>query len=373
MITQEDLQELLAFNAEGAQVLSLYLDADTSQQTSETIKLQVRTMLKDSDGFDADAAGIERYLDFSHDWGIPGLAIFSCAPRDFFRAYPSAISFRNRLRTGRRPHLKPLSHLLDYYAYYGVIVIDRVGARFFEYHLGELQKFAGTLGDDVRKQKLGGGSARGGGATSATGQRGGQGGRHEEEVASRNMREAAEAAQKFFANRPIRRLFVGGTVENVAQFRESLSKQLQSRIAGTFAVDTNAGEHEIHELALELLEQANADREKKVVSTLITTAAKGGSAVTGLDATLRSLGEGRVQTLVVSDGLRSSGFYDENSKFLSVYETDPTPYGDSELVAVDDVIEEAVLSTFEQGGTVEVIRDNPDLENAGQIGALLRY
>ena len=348
MITQEDLQELLAFNAEGAQVLSLYLDADTSQQTSETIKLQVRTMLKESDGYDADAAGIERYLDFSHDWGIPGLAIFSCAPQDFFRAYPSAISFRNRLRTGRRPHIKPLSHLLDYYAYYGVIVIDRVGARFFEYHLGELQKFAGSLGDDVRKQKLGGGSARGGGATSATGQRGGSG----ESSGEDRAREAAEAAQKFFANRPIRRLFVGGTVENVAQFRENLSKQLQSRIAGTFAVDSNAGEREIHELALEFLEQANADREKKVV---------------------RSIGEGRVQTLVVSDGFRSSGFYDENSKFLSVYETDPTPYGDSELVAVDDIIEEAVLNTFEQGGTVEVIRDNPALENAGQIGALLRY
>jgi len=373
MITQEDLQELLAFDAEGAQVLSLYLDADTSQQTSETIKLQVRTMLKDSDGFDADAAGIERYLDFTHDWGIPGLAIFSCAPRDFFRAYPSAISFRNRMRTGRRPHLKPLSHLLDYYAYYGVIVIDRVGARFFEYHLGELQKFASTLGDDVRKQKLGGGSARGGGSTSATGQRGGQGGRHEEEVASRNMREAAEAAQKFFANQPIRRLFVGGTVENVAQFRENLSKQLQSRIAGTFPVDANAGERVVHELALDLLQQANSEREQKVVSALITTAAKGGSAVTGLDATLRSVGEGRVQTLVVSDGFRSPGFYDENSKFLTVYETDPTPYGDAELLAVEDVIEEAVLNTFEQGGTVEVIRDNPELENAGQIGALLRY
>ena len=42
MITQSDLQELLAFDAEGARVLSLYLDADTSHQTSETVKLQVR-------------------------------------------------------------------------------------------------------------------------------------------------------------------------------------------------------------------------------------------------------------------------------------------------------------------------------------------
>lgn len=373
MITQEDLQELLAFNAEGAEVLSLYLDADTSQQTSETVKLHVRSMLKDISGLDADASAIEAYLDFSHDWGIPGLAMFSCADRDYFRAYPSALSFRNRLRIGRRPHLKPLSHLLDYYAYYGVIVVDRVGARFFEYHMGELQKVAGTMGDDVRKLKLGGGSARGGGATSATGQRGGQGGRHEEEVALRNMRDAADAAQNFFANRPIRRLFVGGTAENVPQFRENLSKQLQSRIAGTFAVGMNAGEREIHQLALGLLEQANTEREGKLVRNLITTAAKGGNAVVGLDPTLRSVGEGRVQTLVISDGYQTPGYFDENSKYLTVHENDTAPFGESQLVAVDDVIEEAVSNTFEQGGTVEVIRDNPDLEKAGQIGALLRY
>jgi len=373
MITQEDLQELLAFNAADAAVLSLYLDADTAQQTSETVKLHVRAMLKETDGFEDDAAVIERYLDFSHDWGIPGLALFSCAPCDFFRAYPSAIAFKNRIRTGRRPHLKPLSHLLEYYAYYGVIVVDRVGARFFEYHMGELQKVAGTMGDDIRKLKHGGGSARGGGAISATGQRGGQGGRHEEEVALRNMRDAAEAAQKFFANRPIRRLFIGGTAENVAQFREILSKQSQSRIAGTFAVDMNAGEREIHQLAQSLLQQANAEREEKVVRNLITTAAKGGNAIIGLDPTLKSIGEGRVQTLVISDGFRVSGYVDENSKYLTAHETDSSPYGESQLLAVDDVIEEAVSNTLEQGGTVEIIKDSEELEQAGQIGALLRY
>jgi peptide chain release factor subunit 1 len=373
MITQEDLQELLAFDSEGGAVLSLYLDADTAQQTSETVKLHVRAMLKEVDGFEDDAEAIERYLDYSHDWGIPGLALFSCVPCDFFRAYPSAIPFKNRIRTGRRPHVKPLSHLLEYYAYYGVIVVDRVGARFFEYHMGELQKVAGTLGDDVRKQKLGGGSARSGGSTSATGQRGGQGGRHEEEVALRNMRDAAEAAQKFFANRPIRRLFIGGTAENMAQFRENLSKQYQSRIAGTFAVDMNAGEREIHQIAQSLLRQANAERELKVVNNLITTAAKGGNAITGLDQTLKSIGEGRVQTLVISDGFRAPGFVDENSKFLTARAAESSPFGDNPLIAVDDVIEEAVTNTLEQGGTVEVIGENEELEQAGRIGALLRY
>ena len=373
MVTQEDLQELLAFDAEGAKVISLYLDSDTSQQTSETVKLQVRTMFKDVSGLEDDAAVVERYLDYSHDWGIPGLAMFSCADRDFFRAYPAAISFRNRMQIGRRPHVKPLSHLLDYYAHYAVVVVDRVGAQFFEYHLGELQKVAGTMGEDVRKQKHGGGSARSGGTTTATGQRGGQSGKHEEEVAQRNMREAAEAAQMFFANRPIRRLFLGGTAENVAQFRENLSKQLQSRVAGTFAVDMNAREREVHQLALGLLEQANTEREEKVVQNLITTAAKGGNAITGLDPTLRKIGEGRVQTLIISDGFRVPGYIDENSKYLTVHENAASPFGDSQLVAVEDVIEEAVSNTLGQGGTVEVVKENPDLEKIGQIGALLRY
>lgn len=373
MISREDLQELLAFDSKGAHVVSLYLNGDTSQQTSETIKLQVRTMFKDIEGQDLDAAAIERYLDFSHDWGIPGLALFSCADRDFFRAYPSAIGFRNRIRIGRRPHLKPFTHLLDYYANYGVIVVDRVGTRLFAYHLGELQKAAETEGDDVRKLKHGGGSARGGGATSATGQRGGQGARREEEVALRNMRDAAIVAQQFFGSRPIRRLFIGGTAENVAQFREQLSKQMQSRIAGTFAVDMNANEREVHERSLELLRQANTEREQKLVKTMITAAAKGGNAVVGLDPTLKSIGEGRVQTLVISDGYRMPGYIDENSSFLTVYERTALPSADSRLIAVSDVIEEAVSHTMDQGGSVEVIMDNPELEQAGQIGALLRY
>jgi peptide chain release factor subunit 1 len=330
-------------------------------------------MLKDINDLDADAETIERYLDFSHDWGIPGLALFSCSDRDFFRAYPTAIGFRNRLRVSRKPHLKPLTHLLDYYAYYGVIVVDRIGARFFEYHLGEVQKVAVITGDDVRKLKHGGGSTRGGGTISAGGQRGGQGGRDEEEVASRNMRDSAIAAQKFFANRPIRRLFIGGTAKNVAQFRENLSKQMQSRIAGTFAVDMSAGEHELHQRALELLKEANSERETKLVQNLITTAAKGGNAVVGLDPTLKGIGEGRVQTLVISDGYRTPGFIDEQSKYLTVYEGDSLPFAESKLVAVDDVIEEAVSNTIELGGTVEIIGGNPDLEKAGQIGALLRY
>jgi peptide chain release factor subunit 1 len=371
MIRQEDVQELLALDAGDSLVTSLYLDVDTGQQSSEVIKKQARALMKQEGVGEKDAAAIEQYLDLTYDWTKPGLAIFASDDNDYFRAFPSAIAFRNRVRVGPRPYVKPLNHLLDHYAHYGVAVVDRIGAKFFEYHLGELQDAGGTMGDDVRKLKLGGGSARGGGATSATGKRGGQGGRHEEEVVNRNMRDAAAAAGRFFAGKPIRRLFLGGTAENVALYRENLSKQLQSCIAGTFPADMTAGEHEIRERSLALLYDANAERERKMVKTMITTAAKGGNAVIGLDATLKALNDGRVQTLVVSDGYRAGGYTDENMNYLSAYEGD-SPYG-ATMVVMDDVVGAAVSRAMELGGNVEIITEDEALEEAGKIGALLRY
>jgi peptide chain release factor subunit 1 len=371
MFTQDQLQDLLDFDANGADVVSVYLDTDCSQQTAETIRIQVRGMLRELNGtYSEDVEVIERYLDLSYDWSKPGLALFSAAESDYFRSFPVAVTFRNRLRVGRRPYVKPLAHLLDHYAYYGVILIDRVGGRFFEYHLGELQNSAGVMGEDVRHLKKGSGS-------SAVGMRGGargvQGGsRHEDEVVQRNMREAAAEAGRFFSNKPIRRLYIGGTAENVAQFRELLSKQLQSRIAGTFAMDMTAGEHEVSKQTLAMLNESNAVRERKLVESMIAANARGANAAVGLDDTLQAVSDKRVDTLIISDGLRVPGYVEDDSGFV-VANLARSPLSDQELQEVPDVIDSAVAYTMSQGGHVEVINDNPDLESVGRIGAILRY
>lgn len=372
MFTQDHLQELLSFEANSAGVVSVYLDTDCSQQPADTIKLQVRGMLRSLDAeHNKDAEVIERYLDHSYDWTKPGLALFSSAEKEFFQAHPVAVAFRNRLRVGPKAYVKPLAHLLDHYASYGVILIDRVGARFFEYHLGELQAKEGTMGEDVRKVKKGSSSStmgvRGGGSRGVDG-----GSRHEEEVVQRNMRDAADAAATFFAKRPIRRLFVGGTAENVAQFRELLPKSLQSRIAGTFAIDMNAPEHEVRDLALDLLTEANEERENRLVQQMITTHAKGGSAAVGLDDTLQAVSDKRVQTLIISDGFNAPGYVHDETGFV-VANLARSPFTDGDLREVADVVNEAVALTMAQGGHVEIISDNPDLEGAGRIGAVLRY
>ncbi|MGH2536818.1 MAG: hypothetical protein ACRDHL_05445 [Candidatus Promineifilaceae bacterium] len=371
MITQAELEDLVAFSAPDGRTVSLYLDTDTGELPQEQIKLQARSLLKEADDIESDAERILEYLDFSYDWSKPGLALFSNAGQNFFRSYPAAVAFRNRMRLGARPHVKPLNHLLDHYAHYGVIALDKVGAQFYEYHLGELQDNGQTMGDDVRKVKHGGGSARAAGGAAASGRRGGAGDRHEEEVSQRNLREAATAAQAFFARKPIRRLFLAGTAENVAQFRDYLPKQLQSCLAGSFAHDMDAGEPAVRARSLGLLHEANARREQELVRTLITAAAKGGNAVVGLEDTLSKVSQRRVQTLVISDGYRAPGYLDEASATLSSRE-DGTPEGAAPR-RLEDVVEAAVAQTIGSGGRVEIISDNQELEDAGRIGAVLRY
>lgn len=370
MFSQEHMQELVTYEGNGGGVVSVYLDTDNTRQSVEAIKLTARGLLKEVQSqHEKEAQAIERYLDLSYDWSKPGLALFCGKGGDFFRAYQSPVAFRNRVRLSARPYVKPLAHLLDHYAHFGVILVDRVGGRFYEYHLGELQAADSYTGEEVRRIKDGVGS-------SAVGRRGGNsgpgGGKHEDEVALRNMRECAAAANQFFAERPIRRLFLGGTNENVAQFRDLLSKQLLSCLAGSFPMDIDAGESEVRQRALNLLREVNAERESKLVDRLLTLNAQGANAVVGLDETLQAISEKRVDTLIISDGFRVPGYIQDSSGYL-VANLTRSPLAESELAEAADVVEAAVAQTVSQGGHVEVIAENPYLENAGRIGAILRY
>ena len=82
--------------------------------------------------------------------------------------------------------------------------------------------------------------------------------------------------------------------------------------------------------------------------------------------------QGRVQTLIVSDGYRAPGFVEQEAGTLSVYETVSTPF-DHPMKPVEDVVEAAVNQAMDMGGKVELISDNQELDRAGRIGAILRY
>lgn len=366
MLTESDLQELISFQP-NEPVLSIYLNTDPSEGNAEVYRLRLRTMLKDVD-MPKDVAAIEEYFQHQYDWSGRSVVVFSCASKDFFRAYSLAIPMRDRVRINHAPHVKPLANLLDSYGGYGVALVDKQGIRLFYFHLGESGEQEGMLGESIKRTKRGG-------ASSYPGRRGGTAGQtnYVDEVTERNMKEAAEFATRFFQDHNVRRVLIGGTEDNVAQFRSFLPKSWQSLVVGSFPSSMTASKNEVLNRALQIGQEAEIRREKRLLNHLVTSAAKKHGAVLGLDETLQALQEGKIQTLVINEGYREAGFQCQGCGYLTGIEMPTCPYCGGSFALQPDVVEVAIRRVMKQGGEVEFVHpDNAEKKFKG-IGAILRY
>jgi len=365
MLTDSALRELLNYTSPDP-VLSVYLNTDMTEGSADAIKLHLRTLLKEVE-LPEDEAAILKYFEHERQWTGRSVAMFSCAPRGFFRAYPLAMPIHSLVFAGGQPYVKPLADLLDAYGGYGVVLIDKQGGRLFLFHLGELKEQEGILGEEVRHTKRGGSSA-------LPGRRGGTAGqtRYAEEVADRNIKEAVDFATHFFEENHVRRILIGGTDDNVANFRHHLPKAWQSLIVGTFPMSMTAKHNEVLARALEIGGQAEQQREKRLVESAITAAAKGGNGVVRLDDTLDAVQSGSVQTLIIQEGFRAPGYQCQGCQYITTQKLDICPFCGKRFTQIQDAVELAVRRVMQAGGDVEVVHGNPQLEKAG-IAGLLRY
>ena len=365
MFTDSVLRELLNYSSPDP-VLSVYMNTDMTEGTADALKLRLRTLLKEAH-LPEDEAAILRYFELEREWTGRSIAMFSCAAQGYFRAFPIAVPIRSRVFVGEQPYVKPLADLLDAYGGYGVALVDKQGARLFQFHLGELKEQEGILGKEVRHTKRGG-------ASSIFGRLGGIGrkSRRSEQTIARNLKESAEFAAKFFDENHVRRILIGGTEKNVKQFKSHLPKAWQSLVVGTFPISMSAHPDEVQKKALEIGQQAERRREMRLVESMITSAAKGADGVVRMDDTLSAVHEGRVQTLIVKEGYRAQGFQCQGCGYITTQKLEVCLFCGKSFAQIQDAVEMAVRKVMKDGGDVEIVYENPKLEEIG-IGGVLRY
>lgn len=368
MFEPEALQELLAYRP-ATSVLSAYLDLNP-QRSSEALRLELQRLLSPYQGEAAhDVRAMVQQFEADPTRQGRSLAMFSHQAGGYFRAFPLAVPVRNRARLLDRPYVKPLADLFDRYGYYGVAVVDQQSARLFSFHLGELREQEGHEGESIRHTKRGG-------ASTFPGRRGGVAGRtrHTRETADRNLREAARTAAEFFVSNKVRRVLLGGTPANVGRFQAFLPRAWLSLVVGEFPIDVDAAPAEVLRRAMTVAEQAEGRSEAELVEAVVTAAAKGADGVVRLDPTLQAVHEGRVMTLLVRDGFRAPGFRCTRCGFLTALRpTGDCPYCGASFEEIGDAVELAVRRVWREGGEVEVVGPEAGLEQAGSVGARLRY
>lgn len=368
MLDEQDLQKLVRYRAKGP-VLSVYLNTDPSTGSAESHKLRLRQLIKNYEHESPeDVERVHRYIEHEFAGGGRSLAMFSSSTEGFFKDLTLSLPVRDRARLLDRPYVKPLVDLYENYGHMGVVLIDQQGARLFHFHMGDIIEQEGTMGEEIRKTKHGGGSQ-------AAGRRGGSAGqsRYTEEAAERNLRASANFAARFFSKNQIRRVIIGGTEENVAHFVDLLPKTWRSLVMGSFPVEMSASHAQVFQKAMAIAQQSEGEAETHLVKAVITAAAKGGEGVIRLDDTLQAVHAGQVQTLLICEGFQAPGYRCRGCEYLTAQSLETCPFCGERFDKIPDAVEMAVRKVIRDGGEVLVLRDSPKLQESGGIGAQLRY
>jgi len=365
MFSKKDLQILLDYSEEG-QVLSLFLHTDPSKVNSVAVKLKLRNLLK-AVNLPKDTQAVEDFINLEYDWSARGLAVFSNQDADFFKTYQFGLSVPNNLFIGKQPVLRPIVQLLDTFSNWGVVLVDKQGARLFSFNLGEMGEVEEIIGEDVKQAKRGGGNAmpgrQGGSSVSAK----------VENIIDRNIKDVIKFATDFFSQLHIRRIMIGGTDDNIARFKEELPKSWQSLVVGEFPMSMSVSHSEVLIQATETIHAAQKKLNNSLIDQAITLSAKGSAGVTGLIDTLNAIREGRVRTLLVSQNYEREGFHCMGCGYLTIQEINRCPFCGSTFERIETAVEPAVREVLLKNADVKVVEDNEKLENAGHIMAILRY
>jgi peptide chain release factor subunit 1 len=152
-----------------------------------------------------------------------------------------------------------------------------------------------------------------------------------------------------------------------------LPKAMRDKVIGSFTIDPGAPVSEVHDRSMDLIEGMAKEREDRLVEELIAGWKRGSGAAAGLSDAMAALQEHRAGILLVAAGYEASGYRCKNCRFLMLAEREECPLCGGEVGHVDDLVETLTHRALEQGVEVEIVRGNQDLEEAGCVGALLRY
>jgi len=379
MISSADIRKLLNFKGDGYKVCSFYLNVDGSKYTPRDYETLAKDLIKERrlqlqgedlpppvrQSLEEDFEKIERFVrqGFQRN-NSRGLAIFSCAGKDFWQVYPLPRPVKNAFILGSDPYIRPLTVLLDEYHRYCLTLVSRNKARIFEVYLGEILEHSEIFDEEVP------GKVRVAGWYGLEEKRIE---RHIEYHVYQHLKRVADQVFDFFKNRRFDYLVIGGRSDILPEFERCLHSSLKERLVAKVDLDVEAPLHEIKAQVLQIEREVEQRQEVNLITRLVEEVSTEGFGVSGLHDTLRALHVGNIHTLLVEEGFSTPGMECQKCGFLTPVEEKFCPICQGPLQEVPDVVDEAIEEVYRQRGEVEHIPDNPVLRQLGRIGALLRF
>ncbi len=323
-------------------LISLYLNLQTNERGRDGVEPFLRKELAERlrtypqycperESLEKDAARIRDYV-AGADKSLKGLAVFASSGADLFEAVPLAAPVEtHQMHIDRRPHLYPLSRILDEYPRYLVLLSDSHSARIFVFALNTLERTANVENAKVKHHKQGGWAQ-------ARFQR------HVENVHLLHAKEVVETVARIVREERIEKVIVAADEAIQPLLREHYPKELSERIIDLAKIDVRAPEREVLETTIAALREKDAESDRERVEALLGAYRAGGLACVGAEHTLKAFEMGQVDELVITAAAKDEA-------------------------AANELVGQAKKTS----AAVRFIEDATLLAPAGGVGAFLRF
>jgi peptide chain release factor subunit 1 len=376
-ITWDELRDLAGFEAEKGCAISLYLGLDPSlTPTPGDAATRLHSLLDEA----AKGDGANR-RDMTHDQrvalktdferirgfyasefdrdGARGLAIFSSGLDNIWRTLPLTEAVPDDVKVGRMLYLAHLVPLIGRGEGALVVVVGRERGHFYRLRGGRLQ----DLADHTEEQP---GQHDQGGWSQARYER------HIEKLVREHLQEVAGALDRLVRRLRNIQVVVISSEDTRAEFEELLTHDAAAAVIGWTSAEAHAAPAELLRLAAPVLDRYRAEKQKEVVAQWEEEAGRNGRAAAGWEATLEAASDARVDLLLFQDGVDHDAFRCPRCGRVAV-NGGSCPLDGTSMEASSHGLDLAIHQTLVHGGRVWAVRDRPDLQPVGGIGALLRY
>jgi len=365
MFADIDLRDLAEISGLVRAFLSIYLATPKSAVNLEHDLKRMRRVLKGSESekdeqahFDENVKRVMDYLDH-HSFKSGSLCLFACWALDFFKACPLTVGVKDSIRIDSSPYIRPLAELQDEYENVAVVVADNKKARIYVVSSGVATDEERVRGNVKNHVKKGGWSQQ-------------RYERRRDKQLLHYAREIVEALAQLDRDEDFRRVILVGGKETLRAVHEELPDALRKKVCEK-AIDLRKPEDAINADIMELFVERERQSEADLWERIRAEYLRGGLGVAGVEDVLEAVQQGRVEKMIVDRTYAPKGCRCRDCENLEAQPVAVCSACGSSSVFEVELVNEIVELAEKTSAEVDFADLIPELKEAGQIAALLRY
>ncbi|MGE5323932.1 MAG: hypothetical protein ACM3SW_13770 [Actinomycetota bacterium] len=377
MITREEIRQLAQFESPTASAITFYFQPQTPQDKSHRkeaimIKDLVRDALRKAERSGNDSAlrdDLQRILQIAeglHGNHSRGKAIFACKELGVWRELDLPPRLReSQIIVNSRFHLKPFVAARTGVPRACIALVDRRKSRIFE------------LGEDtlvIKPDLEFGPLPKVGKSDGYLGYEAGHRERHIDKEVVAHYKLFAESLQALMAQDKCELLLIGCRDDAWSSIEPQLHTYIKQRLAGRFLLDPIAATaDEVRECVTRILEKHRTEEHQDLLREVIGQSQRNSRGAVGLRHVLNALERQEVQTLLVARDFKSEAVECTNCRHLDTRMVETCAVCGNKTRELSDVSDALVDLALRNGAEIRFVDNDPDLEKAGRVGALLRF